>query len=363
MPLRSHRRGTTGHRRGATGRRTFALLGVLLLLLGNSRLFAADASPGRDADLVWPRPPAQARIRYARSVATPADWGITPGILARLTDWMTGSTPLRFVRPASVAVRNKILYVADPGTPAFYVLDAERNDVHKVQDVGGRPLLSPVSVATGPADTVFFADSALVAVFQLDRSGQPVRTIQHAELKRPAAVAYDAARDRLYVADSQAHRIVVFSAAGEMRQAFGKRGSGDGEFNAPTHLAVTRDGNLLVTDALNHRVQAFDPAGRFLWKFGDAGDGAGSFAAPKGVAADNGGRIYVSDAIFDAVQIFQPDGTLLLGFGQRGTGPGQFSLPGGIAFDDRGVLYVADSYNHRIQLFERVRAPGAAADE
>jgi DNA-binding beta-propeller fold protein YncE len=336
---------------------------IIALLLAGGASLAADAADPAGPDLVWPRPPAPARIRYVRSVATPADWGVVPNVFARLADMLTGETPLRFVRPTGVAVRDKVLFVADPGVPALFVLDAERNEARQVRDAGGAPLVSPVAVAPGPGDTVFVADSALKAIIAFDRSGRPVRRISHPDLMRPVAVAYDGKSDRLYVADSQAHRIAVFSASGEFRESFGTRGSGDGEFNAPTHVALTRDGNLLVTDALNHRIQAFDAAGRFLRKVGGAGDGAGSFASPKGVAADGRGRIYVADALFDAVQIFRPDGALLLGFGERGTRPGQFSLPGGVYMDVQDTLYVADSYNHRIQVFERVEAGGAASDD
>ena len=333
-----------------------------LLFVGDGSLAAEAAGPAGQG-IAWPPPPAQARIRYVRSIATPADWGVTPNVFARLVDMLTGETQLRFVRPTGVAVRDKVLFVADPGVPALFVLDAERNEARQVSDAGGALLLSPVAVAPGPADTVFVADSALKVIIAFDRGGRPVRRISHPDLMRPAAVAYDGKSDRLYVADSQAHRIAVFSASGEFRQAFGTRGSGDGEFNAPTHVALTRDGDLLVTDALNHRIQAFDAAGRFLRKLGGAGDGAGSFAAPKGVAADGRGRIYVADALFDAVQIFKPDGALLLGFGEQGTRPGQFSLPGGLYMDAQDTLYVADSYNRRIQVFERSAAGGAASDD
>jgi DNA-binding beta-propeller fold protein YncE len=303
------------------------------------------------------------RIRFVGSVANPADWGIVQNVFTRIVDMLTGETPLRFVRPTGVAVHDKVLFVADPGVPALFVLDAKRNAARQISDAGDLALQSPVAVALGPSDTVFVADSALKTILSFDGDGRLIRRITHPELARPAALAYDDKSDRLYVADSQAHRIVVFSASGEFRQAFGRRGSRDGEFNAPTHVALTREGNLLVTDALNHRLQAFDATGRFLWKLGEAGDGAGSFAAPKGVAADSRGRVYVADALFDAVQIFKPAGALLLGFGQRGSGPGQFSLPGGLYIDARDKVYVADSYNHRIQIFERIEAGGKGADD
>ena len=332
---------------------------VFMLLVGLDASAAPQGGPARGApDLVWPRPPAAARVRFVRSIVTPADWGITPSGFARLMDALTGSTPTHFVRPTGVAERDGILYVADPGAQALFVLDAPRGEVREMHRIGDETLVSPVAVALGPGDLVFVADSWLKKVIVLDRLGRWQRAISAPELLRPAAVVYDPARDRLYVADSARHQIVVFSAAGQLLHVIGSRGKGDGEFNSPTHLALAGHGELLITDALNYRVQAFDAAGHFLWRIGRHGDGSGDFASPKGVATDSSGDVYVVDALFDAVQIFQEDGALLLGFGQRGTGAGEFWLPGGLFIDAEDAIYVADSYNHRIQVFQRVRAFG-----
>lgn len=333
---------------------------VAIALDGGQAAIAANGNESKAAagELVWPAPPAAARIRFVRSVATPADWGITPSGFARLMDALTGSTPMHFVRPTGVAERDGVLFVADPGAQALFILDAKRAEARELHRIGDELLVSPVAVALGAGDSLFVADSWLKKVFVVDAGGRWQRTIASPDLVRPAAVAYDGSADRLYVADSARHRIAVYSGAGQLVQIFGSRGAGDGEFNAPTHLAVTRERELLVTDALNHRVQAFDSSGRFLWKIGRVGDGSGDLAAPKGVALDSSGDVYVVDALFDAVQIFRLDGALLLGFGQRGARPGEFWLPGGLFIDADDTLYVADSYNQRIQVFQRVRAFG-----
>jgi DNA-binding beta-propeller fold protein YncE len=310
-------------------------------------LRGADAgSRGRNLRSEWP------------TIATPADWGITPSGFARLLDAFTGSTPLRFVRPTGVAERNGILYIADPGAQALFVFDSLRGEAHELHRIGDEVLVSPVAVALGPADSLFIADSWLKKVIVMDSSGRWQRTIADVELVRPAGLAYDAVPDRLYVADSARHQIVVFSSSGQFLQRFGSHGTGDAEFNSPTHLTLAAHGELLVTDALNYRVQAFDVGGHFLWKIGRHGDGSGDFAAPKGIATDSTGDLYVVDALFDAVQIFRADGPLLLGFGERGTNPGQFWLPGGLFIDAEDTVYVADSYNKRIQIFQRVRTFG-----
>ena len=303
---------------------------------------------------VWPQPPEEPRIRYVRSVGAPQDWGVTKSWLQRLVDRVAGKAAERFVRPMAVAERDGVLYVADPGAQALWILDAARNRSVKVSEIGGAPLLSPVAAVTRPDGAVYVADSALKKVFLLDRDGKFIGTAAGEGLARPAGLAYDAATQRLYVADAANHRIAVYGADGKLLRTWGGGGAGDGQFYYPSHLALDRTATLLVTDSLNFRIQAFDRDGRFLWKLGHHGDGSGDFAAPKGLATDADGRIYAVDALFDTVQIFERDGTLLLAFGERGADAGQLWLPTGIYMSPQGEIFVADSYNQRVQIFALV---------
>ncbi|MFQ5945799.1 MAG: 6-bladed beta-propeller, partial [Anaerolineae bacterium] len=289
--------------------------------------------------IVWPKPPAESRIRYVRSISGPHDLGIEKSFLGRLAETLFGRTEEYLIRPTGVAERNGVLYVADPGAQALWIFDPANQQVVKVSQVGGTALASPVAVAAAPDGAVFVADSWLKKVFLLDREGKLLQTVVEDGLDRPVGLAYNETIARLYVADSAGHRIAVYRGDGTRVLTWGSRGSGDGEFNRPTHLALDRSGTLLVTDALNFRIQAFDQEGRFLWKMGHHGDGSGDFAAPKGVAEDSLGHLYVVDALFDTVQIFERNGTFLLSFGERGVQPGQFWLPGGIFISRQDRIY------------------------
>ena len=44
----------------------------------------------------------------------------------------------------------------------------------------------------------------------------------------------------------------------------GGRGTGKGEFDSPTGIAVDRNGNFLVADTNNGRIEKFSPTGTFL---------------------------------------------------------------------------------------------------
>lgn len=307
---------------------------------------------------VWPKPPELARVRFVGSVVDASGWGVQRGWWGRVVDTLTGHRQARFVRPTGVAERDGVLYVADPGAQCLVVLDAPRKREFRVTRVGDRTLVSPVAVSPGPLGTVFVADSWLRQVLQLDRDGELVHAITHEDLQRPSSVVFDAERGRLYVGDSKAHVVHVFDEHGRKVAALGKLGAGAGEFNSPTHLALTADGHVVVTDALNFRIEIFDADGQYRTRLGELGDGAGNFAAPKGVAVDRDGHVYVADAMFDTVQVFDVEGPLLLGFGEQGTQAGQFWIPNGMYIEgDR--LFIADAYNRRIQQFQLLSAPGA----
>ena len=342
-------------------RHFLALMTALALLLFESGCGApapAKVSQKISAGLlVWPKPPAEPRIRYLRSLSGPQDWGITKSFFRRMMDALAGKGQEHFVRPTGVAERDGVLYVADPGAQTLWILDAAQNRLVKVVEAGKAALVSPVAVALHPDGAVFVADTSLSKVFLLDRAGKLMRIAAQDGSERPAGLAYDPGTQRLYVADSAKHQIAVYGPNGYLVRTWGRRGMQDGEFNHPTHIALDQTGTLLVTDALNFRIQAFDQEGRFLWKLGRHGDGSGDFAAPKGLAADSAGHVYVVDALFDTAQIFDRDGTFLLAFGERGTQAGQFWLPGGLFINAQDKIYVADAYNQRVQVF--LSGPGA----
>ena len=76
----------------------------------------------------------------------------------------------------------------------------------------------------------------------------------------------------------------------------GGRGTGKGEFDSPTGIAVDPNGNFLVADTNNGRIEKFSPTGTFLDIIGTKGSGQGQLGAPNGIAIDRAGNIYVADA-------------------------------------------------------------------
>ena len=299
--------------------------------------------------MVWPEPPDQARVEWLAGFACGSDLGVERSLWTRLSNLIAGGAETRMVRPAGLAVSGTRIAVADPGAGLVHVYDMSRRRVLVLDRCATSALGEPVAVAI-LGDRLYVSDAGQASIRVFNFDGGCAGGWALGEGSRPAGLAADAARSRLYVADAGAHQVLGFDPNGLPVLRFGSRGAAAGEFNFPTWLAVDVNGNVYVTDALNFRVQRFDPDGKWLGAFGSQGDGSGDLARPKGIALDRDGHIYLVDALFDAVQLFDRDGRYLMVFGSRGRDPGHFWLPSGLAIDgDR--IYVADSYNQRVQVF------------
>ena len=152
----------------------------------------------------------------------------------------------------------------------------------------------------------------------------------------------------VYVADSNARRVMIYSPSGAVTGSFGKDGTGDGEFRSPRGIVVD-GGSVYVVDGERVDVQRFSATGVFQGRFGAPGGGTGQFVQPIGIAADARGAIYVLDAGASKVQVFGRDGSVRGAFGEAGPGPGQLDRPVAIAADTRAV--VLSDTSGRVQRF------------
>jgi hypothetical protein len=65
----------------------------------------------------------------------------------------------------------------------------------------------------------------------------------------------------VYVLDSQLHQVMVFSPDGEYLRAIGRQGEGPGEFNRPSDLFMTADGNVAILQGMPGKIVLMTPEG------------------------------------------------------------------------------------------------------
>jgi hypothetical protein len=101
------------------------------------------------------------------------------------------------------------------------------------------------------------------------------------------------------------------------------------------------NGDILVAEGHNdgtmsHRIVRFDRSGKYLSAFGKRGSGPGEFMQPHGLALDSQGRLFVGDRGNNRVQVMSTDGKFIADWPQ-------FSRPSGVFIDKNDMLYSADS--------------------
>lgn len=164
------------------------------------------------------------------------------------------------------------------------------------------------------------------------------------QFNKPTDVAV-AANGDIFVSDGYGNsRVVKFAKDGKFIREWGKKGTGDGEFNLPHAVVLDSKGRVYVGDRENNRVQLFDADGKFLAVWKESG-------APYGLFLTSAGRLLVADGRANTVNVLDPQGKPLGRFGAKGTDAGQFAMPHWLCADTRGTIYVAEVTGQRLQKF------------
>lgn len=138
---------------------------------------------------------------------------------------------------------------------------------------------------------------------------------------------------------------------------WGELGTGGGEFNNPGGVAVSHSGILYVADTGNNRIQQFRlatpcPSGTsqivtgvcFVKTWGALGTGNGQFNNPSDVAIDSSERVYVADTGNNRIQMFRDNGNFIRAWNADGPGTTQFTHLTDVSVDtSSGEIFVADS--------------------
>lgn len=310
---------------------------------------APSVAPITNEPLVYPAPPEDPRIVYLTSYYGEGDF--------KKRSWFDnffGTPPVPpMKKPYGVSAQGERIYVTTELGPVM-VIDTKERKVSYIGDKGRAKLGLPIGLAISTEGTVFVSDARFKKIYGFDAQGALKTAIgKTGELLNPVGLAINRELGRLYIVDSHAHMVRVYSTRGEPLFQFGSAGGGDGQFYYPSNVAVNqKNGKVFVADSMNFRVQVFDKDGKFLTKFGQVGDSPGSFTRPRGVAIDSEGHVYVVDAAFGNFQIFDEDGQLLLVVGEGGREPGYFDMPAGIYVDEQDRIFAVDSLNSRVQVFQ-----------
>lgn len=330
--------------------------------------------------IVWPNPPAIARIRWSKQFTGEKIDTSAVKKVAKKEKWMDRlagtksqaekqeDIPFQLLRPFGIATDSKgRIYVADQSVGAIFIFNAENTDVELIKNGRNASFGLIYGLAMDDNDRLFVTDLQQRHVAVFDPKHNEETTFGGGVLGLPGGVAIDTENRFIYVVDTENDVVAVFDADSfKLLRKIGTPGkkhtlTAPGTFSLPSNVAVDKDGNVYVTDTLNCRVEIFDADGNFISTFGKEGDGPGQFQRPKGIAVDGDGHIWVVDGTQDRVKVFDQSGRLLIYFGQHGEWPGMFMQANMIAIDKQNRVFVSEQFLGRVQMFRYVS--DAEADE
>ena len=251
--------------------------------------------------------------------------------------------------------------------PTLVIIDPAGNVVGGLSGEGFYPVFRPIIESLiAEFDAAGALDRSALKL-KLEREGLPATVLSF-----PGKLLADGEGRRLFIADTQHHRIVIaHMEEGTVLEVIGggAKGFEDGDFqtaafNQPQGLALSEDGDtLFVADTANHSIRRVDLAAREVSTLVGVGTQADSYPPEPGVAPRvalsspwdlelAGGELYV--AMAGSHQLWRVDlesGEVraLAGSGAEGFADGaleeaELAQPSGLSLDrERGRIYFADS--------------------
>lgn len=151
--------------------------------------------------------------------------------------------------------------------------------------------------------------------------------------------------NNVWVTDVGLHQVFKFSHDGKLLLQLGEAGvAGDDSlhFNKPTDVAISKDGSFYVSDGYgNSRVVKFSAEGKYLFSWGKKGSGEGEFNIPHALSLDTSGNVYVADRENNKVQVFDANGRVIKKYSAR-----SFGAICTVAFDTlHNKLFSADDFS------------------
>jgi DNA-binding beta-propeller fold protein YncE len=287
-----------------------------------------------------------------RSFPAAPGWTSMPAQTANMFRGGKGSGNGQFDSPTAITIDGSgNFFVADTGNGRIQKFSPTGAFVTKIGTEENHSKSSrPSGVAIDRAGHIYVADTGNHRVQKLAPDGTFGAELKDAELgfygPRRIAIGSD---DSIYVVDQGHTRIIRFSPDGAVLSTWGSKGTGDGQFDDPTSVAVDSTTNkVYVADPINRRIQIFDSNGKFLAKWPVPEWGQPQGFEDLGIDTKTG-RLYASSANMDSVLMFDLNGKRVGSLTPKP--PDRLERPSALALAN-GKIYVLNMEGNRVSIID-----------
>jgi DNA-binding beta-propeller fold protein YncE len=213
----------------------------------------------------------------------------------------------------------------------------------------------PCNVAVDSSGNIYVADTGNQRVQKLMPDGTFA-----AEWKGPDPGFYGprdisiGADNNVYVVDEGHARIVKLDTNGNVLAAWGERGTGDGQFNDPTSVAVDANNDrVYVADPLNRRIEVFDTNGHFVanWLVPEWRPIQNAWYMQHLAIDSKAGRLYATSTQTDEVLVFDLTGKKIASLRPRP--PDKLEGASALVLANR-KLYVICAFGNRVSQIDLI---------
>lgn len=219
---------------------------------------------------------------------------------------------LRVAALSVIAVCAWAQYPSYPPTPTLieYVVDPAWP---KRPAELGPPVAVP-GITVDKQDRIWCVQRGEVPVLVYSPEGNLLRSWGKGEFKSAHSLRFDS-QGNVWVSDYAGHVVKKLTPEGKLLLTIGvpgKAGEDETHLNQPTDTAVTPSGDVFVSDGYgNRRVVQFNSQGKFVRAWGRYGSGQGEFSLPHQVVLDSRGTLYVADRNSGRIHVFDQKGQCL----------------------------------------------------
>ena len=246
------------------------------------------------------------------------------------------------------------IYVSDAKQGSVFIYDAQLNLTGEIKN-----LVQPMGVAVDTQGNVYVGSDGQNTIAGYTPAGDKFLVIEEGEIQMPNDMVLDE-NNNLYVVDSKANLVKVFSPDGFHLANIGATDIEDNALSFPAALAIhypsADDGRLYVADQKNSLIRVYNLEGDLLNSFGGpaaafSGAWEGKFVRIQSLAVDAQGSLHALDVHQNLVEVFElPSGTYTDYYGSFGPQEGELSLPLDIHIDPEGNAIIANAGNRRLEV-------------